>query len=331
MQSTITKTADAANRARLIAGFALAALITHNAALGAQLPVELGTAGHYVILAKSGISTVPPSAVTGDLGVSPIDSTAITGFSLILDGSGQFSASTQVTGKVYAADNASPTPANLTTAVSAMQTAYTDAAGRALPDYTELGSGNIGGMTLVPGLYKWGTDLTIPTDVTFSGGPNEVWILQIAGNLTVAGAKNVILSGGAQARNIFWQVAGGVGVALGTTAHFEGIILSQAAITLQTGASVNGRLLAQTAVTLDANTVTQPPSLLSFGPVTRAPDGTVSLVVTNTPELTLTLQYSTDLMRWTTLSTLTPTASPYATSDPTASAETTRFYRAFYP
>ena len=298
------------------------------------MPVNLGTAGDYVILAKSGISTVPPSAVTGDLGVSPIDSTAITGFSLILDSSGQFSISSQVTGKVYAPDNASPTPVSLTTAVSDMQTAYTDAAGRTLPDYTELGSGNIGGLTLAPGLYKWGTDVTIPTDVTLSGGPNAVWIFQIAGNLTIAGATSVILSGGAQARNIFWQVAGGVGVDLGTTSQFDGIILSQAGINLQTGASINGRLLAQTAVTLDANAVTSPtsqPMAPSFGPLARAPDGTVPLVITNTPGLVLTLQYSTNLMSWTTLSTLTPTTSPYVTNVTPASAGAMRFYRVFYP
>lgn len=251
----------------IVAGLVLAVAVMFRPtdASAAQAPVNLGSAGNFVILAKSGISTVPASAVTGDLGVSPIDSSAITGFSLILDSTTQFSRSSQVVGKVYAADYASPTPANLTTAVSDMETAFTDAAGRSLPDFTELGSGNIGGMTLAPGLYKWGTDVTIPTDVTISGGPNAIWIFQIAGNLTIAGAKSVILSGGAQARNIFWQVSGGVGVALGTTSHFEGNILAQKAIALQTGASINGRLLAQAAVTLDANTVTVPTT--GTGPV----------------------------------------------------------------
>jgi hypothetical protein len=266
--------------------------------------------------------------------VSPIDSTAITGFSLILDSSGQFSTSSQAVGKLYAANYASPTPASLTTAVSDLQTAYTDAAGRTLPDYTELGSGNIGGMTLAPGLYKWSTGVTIPTDVTLSGGPNDVWILQISGNLTMAGATSVILRGGAQAQNVFWQVAGGVGVDLGTTSHFDGIIMSQAGINLQTGASITGRLLAQTAVTLDANTVTSPtqrPTPPNFGPLARAPDGTVTLVFTNTPGLKLTLQYSANLLSWTTLSTLTPTSSPYVTNDITASADARRFYRVFYP
>ncbi len=273
MQNTNSKKTTLSNRARLIAGVASVVLFAHNVTIGSQFPVDLGTAGNYVILAKSGISTVPPSAITGDIGVSPINSTAITGFSLILTTGSPFAASAQITGKVYAPDYADPTPANLTTAVSDMQTAYTDAAGRTLPDHTELGSGNIGGMTLAPGLYKWGTGVTIPTDVTLSGGPNDVWIFQIAGNLTIAGATSVNLSGGALAGNIFWQVAGGVGVDLGTTSHFEGITLSQAGINLQTGASINGRLLAQTAVTLDANAVTVPaaattPTLVSAVAVT---------------------------------------------------------------
>jgi hypothetical protein len=238
-----------------------------------------------------------------------------------------------LTGKAYAADYATPTPVNLTTAVSDMQTAYTDAAGRTLPDHTELGSGNIGGLTLASGLYKWSTGVTIPTDVTLSGGPNEVWIFQIAGDLTIAGATSVLLSGGAQARNIFWQVAGGVGVDLGTTSQFEGTILTEAAINLETGASINGRLLAQTAVTLDANTVTVALVLEgpSFGSITRVANGTVTLVITNTPNLLLTLQTSTNLTDWTTLATPTPTVSPYTYIDSTASAAATRFYRAFYP
>jgi len=136
-----------------------------------------------------------------------------------------------------------------------MEAAYTDAAGRAV-DVTELGAGNIGGLTLVPGVYKWSTVVTIPTDVTLTGGPNDVWIFQIAGGLTVASAKTVILRGGAQAKNVFWQV-GGIAT-LGTTSNFKGIILSQTAIVMQTGAVLNGRALAQTAVTIDANTVTQP-------------------------------------------------------------------------
>jgi hypothetical protein len=220
--------------------------------------VVLGTAGNYVILANSGIDTVPASIVTGNLGVSPIAATAITGFTLVLDASGQFSTSSQVTGKIYASDYAAPTPSNLTTAVGDMLAAYADAKGRLLPDATELGAGNIGGLTIYPGLFNWTTDVTVPTDVTLSGGPNDVWIFQITGDLIVTGAKNIILSGGAQAKNIFWQVEGGNGLSLGAGAHFEGIVLAKTQINTVTAASVNGRLLSQTAVNIQSSTVTQP-------------------------------------------------------------------------
>jgi hypothetical protein len=130
--------------------------------------------------------------------------------------------------------------------------AYTDAAGRPA-DYTELGAGNIGGMTLPPATYKWGTGVLIPTDVTLSGGPNDVWIFQIAKDLVMSSGTKITLTGGALAQNVYWQVFGILDI--GTTAHFRGIALSSTAITVKTGGLVNGRLLAQTAVTLDAATV----------------------------------------------------------------------------
>jgi hypothetical protein len=315
---------------------AAALLLSQVSTFAAQLPVNLKTAGNYTVLAKSGISTVPPSSITGDIGVSPIDSTAITGFSLIMDSSTRFSTSPQVVGRVYAANYGTPTPSLLTTAVGDMETAYTDAAGRTTPDFTERGAGNIGGLTLTPGLYKWGTGVNIPADVTLAGGPNDVWIFQIAGSVTVATSKSVILSGGAQARNIFWQVAGGVGVDIGAQAHFEGIVLTKAGINMKTGASINGRLYSQTAVTLQSNPVIRPAAeapagRLQFGPVSRASNGTVTLILTNTPMLQVTIQQSKDLVNWTQLEKPTPTVSPYVTSDATTPAETRTFYRAFYP
>jgi hypothetical protein len=220
--------------------------------------VNLGMAGNYAILAESLISTTGVTTVTGDLGMSPFADTFVQGFGLILDGTGCFSTSSLVTGKVYAADyntGGCPTPANLTTATGDKRLAYTDANSRA-PDYTELGTGSIGGMTLPPAVYKWGTGVLVPTDLVLSGGPNDVWIFQIAGDLTVANGVRVTLAGGALAKNIFWAT---FGVAdFGTTSHLEGIVLSQTSINLQTGASANGRLLANTAVTLDANAVVQP-------------------------------------------------------------------------
>ncbi|MEO6097043.1 MAG: ice-binding family protein [Fibrobacteria bacterium] len=217
-------------------------------------PVLLGKAGDYAILAKTGISTTGATAITGNIGVSPVAASYITGFSL-LDPPGAYATSAAVTGKVYAADYDSPTPANLTTAVLDMQTAYTDAAARA-PDYTELGAGDIGGMTLAPAVYKWSTDLLIPSDVTLLGGPYDVWIFEIAGDLTQTSGVRITLQGGALSKNIFWQVAGAS--THETTSHFEGILLSQTAIVMKTGATAKGRQLAQTNVALDANTVTQP-------------------------------------------------------------------------
>ena len=302
-------------------------------AQAAQLPVDLGSAADYAILAKSGISTVPSSVIRGNIGVSPIDSTAITGFSLILDSTTQFATSPQIIGKAYAANYSSPTPSRLTTAVSDMATAYTDAAGRPTPDFTELGAGDISGLTLAPGLYKWGTGLNILSDATICGGPNDVWIFQVAGNITMASDISIILAGGAQAKNIFWQVAGGVGVNIGTDSHFEGIILAQAGINFNTGASVNGRLLSQTAVTLKSNPVTAPSLTIDpphFGPTSRAANGVVTLTLTNTPNVEITLQHSEDLENWTLLSRPTPIVSPLITTDNTASGRPMRFYRAFY-
>jgi hypothetical protein len=219
-------------------------------------PVGLGTASNYVVLAKTAISSVPASVVTGDVGVGPAAATYITGFSLTADSTNVFSTSLQITGKVFAANYAVPTPSNLTTAVSNMQAAYTDAAGRPTPDFLELGTGNIGGRTLAPGLYKWTTTIAIPGDVTIAGGANDTWIFQTTGDVTMAAAQHVILSGGAQAKNIVWQVAGNVTV--GANAHFEGVILCKTDVTLQTGASMNGRILAQTQVALQQATVTRP-------------------------------------------------------------------------
>jgi len=224
-------------------------------------PVDLGTSGNFVILTKTGISTTGTTSIVGDIGVSPIDHTAITGFILILDPSGQWSSSNLVVGKVFAADYAVPTPTMLIAAVSDMETAYTDAAGRT-PDYTELYSGDLTGQTLTTGTYKWSTGVLISAGgVTISGTSSDVWIFQIAQDLTVGNGAIVTLSGGAQASNIFWQVAGQT--TLGTTADFKGIMLCKTLIEMQTGGTLNGRALAQTAVTLDANSVTSPTAVNS--------------------------------------------------------------------
>jgi hypothetical protein len=227
--------------------------------------VNLGLADDFSILTKAGISNVPKSYILGNIGSSPIALSAITGFSLIADATNVFSRSSQVVGLVYAANCAPPTPARMTTAILDMQAAFTDAAGRA-PDVTELGTGNIGGMTLVAGVYKWSSGLLIPTDLTLSGSATDIWIFQIAQTLTVGSGVKIILAGGALPSRIFWQVSGAV--TLGTTSQFEGVILGQTNIVVQTGASVIGKLLAQTAVTLDHATV------INSDVITSPPNGT---------------------------------------------------------
>jgi hypothetical protein len=215
-----------------------------------NLPLpNLGLAGNFGILSKSGITNVYKSMIMGDVGTSPIAGTA-----LLL-------ACDEVVGTVYTVNDAGPAcrvvnATLLSTAILDMEAAYTDLVGRKKPDFINLYSGDIGGKTLLPGLYKWNSAVSIPMDVTLAGGANDVWIFQIAGTFDLASAKKVILSGGAKAKNIFWVVAGAV--TLGTYSHFEGTILGKTSLSLKTGATMNGRLLAQTAVTLEMNTVTRP-------------------------------------------------------------------------
>lgn len=228
----------------------LAAGMTSAAAAAPETPVNLASAGDFTVLSKSGITNVFKTSIDGNIGTSPITGAAI-GLTCA-----------EVNGIIYTVDAAGPLPCSvtdptrLTAAVGDMEAAYNDAAGRTLPDAINLGAGEIGGLTLAPGLYKWGTSVSISNDVTLSGGPDDVWIFQIAGTLGEASAKNVTLIGGAQAKNVFWAVAGAVSI--GTQAHFEGTILSKTMIAMKTKASINGRLLAQTAVTLQMNTITPP-------------------------------------------------------------------------
>ena len=226
--------------------------------LAFRTAVDLGLSGNYAILSKAGITATGTTQIVGNIGVSPIASTAITGFGLVRDRSNRFSTSSLVTGRVYAANYAAPTPSMLIASVGDMQIAYIDAAGRKNPRATELGSGNIGGKTLFPGLYKWSSSVTVPTNVILSGNENAVWIFQIAGNLSLSSGKRIVLIGGALPKNIFWQVSGKT--TIGTTADFNGNILCKTAIVLRTGAKLHGRALAQTAVTLDANFIKRPPN-----------------------------------------------------------------------
>jgi hypothetical protein len=209
-------------------------------------PVNMGSAANFRILAQSAITNVPTSAVTGNVGLSPGTGAGI-GLTCV-----------EVTGVINSVDAAGPLPCvvtdatGLTTAVNDAGIADTDALSRA-PDYTEFAAGSIGGQNLGPATYKWSTAVLIASDLTLTGGPNDVWIFQVAQGLTVSPGVQIILAGGALPQNIYWATF--AAASLDTTSKFKGTILSQSSITMKTGATINGRLLAATAVNLDTNTV----------------------------------------------------------------------------
>ena len=257
-------TASVTDRGTRFLGTMLTIILMIPAVAMSQSPaaVNLGTAGDFAVIAKTGISTTGTTSITGHIGISPAAATFITGFGLIMDQSGTYSTSSLLVGKAYASDYTDPTPTKMTTAIGDMETAYTDAAERVSPDFTELHAGDVTGQTLVPGLYKWGTGVLVSAaGVTISGSETDVWIFQIAQDLTVANDAIVTLSGGALPANIFWQVAGQT--TLGTAAQMKGIILCQTQIAMSTGASLDGRALAQTSVTTDGNAVTEPAAVTS--------------------------------------------------------------------
>ena len=221
-------------------------------------PVNLGSTANFAVLAGYAITNVPTSAIIGDVGVSPAAESFITGFSQT-DWTG-YATSPQVTGKIYGADMTDPTPAMLTTAKGDLTIAYNDAAGRTpMPagPFLNPGSGDLAGLNLAPGLYKFTGAAIATTSFTLTGGENDVWIFQIASALTVSNGVHVTLAGGAQASNIFWQV--GTAAIFGTTSVFQGTVMANASITLKTGATLNGRALAFSGtVALDSNIITVP-------------------------------------------------------------------------
>ncbi|KAJ6520676.1 antifreeze protein [Mycena vulgaris] len=207
--------------------------------------VNLRTAANYAILAQS-VSLVPQCNITGDVGVSVC--TGLTGFPLTVDSTGQFSTSGQVNGHVITGCYAAPAPATLTTAFGDRGTAFIDAMGRVNPNFNNLASGAIGGLVLVPGLYKWTSAVTVGSDITITGSATDTWIFQVVGMLSIAAGKKIILAGGARTSNIVWVVSGAVNAGAG--AHLEGVVLGKTTIILFTGASANSRLLAQASVIL---------------------------------------------------------------------------------
>jgi len=234
-------TATVSTAVEALNGEALPNAVSWTFTIGAcsQARVVLGAAANFAVLAGSTVTSSGLTTVTGDLGVSP--GTAITGFPPGL-----------VVGLVHAGD---PTSAQ---GIADLTTAYNDAAGRTLCPVTV--SGNLGGQTLTPGLYKSTTSLAVSSgDLTLDaqGDGKAVFIFQMASTLTTTSERQVILSNGALAANVYWQV--GTSATLGTTSVVEGTIMADQAITLGTGASLTGRALARiAAVNLDGNAIVKP-------------------------------------------------------------------------
>ena len=202
-----------------------------------QATVVLGGASNFALLAGSAITSTGATSITGDMGLSP--GTSVGGFPPgILVGTQQINTNLSTQGKLD------------------LTAAYNDAAGRTSTDIVTL-SGNIGGLTLTPGLYKSTSSLALSSgDLTFDakGNANAVFIIQVASSFTATSGRKVLLKGSASAANIFWQI--GSSATFGTTAAFQGTIMAMQSITFETGATLNGRALARTAgIVLAGNTI----------------------------------------------------------------------------
>jgi hypothetical protein len=291
--------------------------------------LDLGSAAHFTILAGTAITTTGGGVINGDVGASPITGAAI------------HLTQAQVNGHIYAVDATGPAgsvidAALLLAAKGDLTTAYNAAAGRTpVPSgpFLNPGAGNLGGLNLVPGLYKiTSTTLIIGSDLTLTGGADDVWIFQCAADLELLSGMSIRLAGGAQARNVFWQV--GTSAVIGTFASFQGTILADQSITMGTSSSLNGRALAFSAgVTFNGVGGTLPmPADPRFSAVSRTPGGAVSVTLKTTPYFKLTLQTSTDMNtdRWTTIATDTPILDTWSYTHPANLATgPRRFYRAY--
>jgi len=250
MTNTSVSKNKAFNAWGLIIALAVAVMFVGQDATAAQAPVALGSAATFGVLAATAVTTIPTTTVNGDLGVSPDN--AVTGSPI-------------VNGTMHLGD---PIAAQ---AQLDLTTAYNDAAGR---PGGAAASGNLGGLTLFPGLYTSATSMEISSgDLTLDaqGDPNAVWIFQMGTTFITTVGRQVILIGGAQAANIFWQV--GSSATLGGNSIMQGNILAYTSITMQTGATLEGRALAENGlVALDANTITVTASvILVSAAVVRGP------------------------------------------------------------
>jgi len=221
--------------------------------------LNIGTGVDFTVLAQTGISSLGTD-IKGNIASNA--ATSITGFgTLTLDTSGEFSKSDQVTGNVYLPTYATPTPTKLTTATGDVGSAYTTGSGITPPDASELYSGDIGGHSFAPGVYKWSTTVTINASVTLTGSATDVWIFQIAGGITQLEGTSIILGGQAKPENIFWLTA--TTVAIGANCQYSGIILSSTNISVGAGSMIDGRLFAQTDVALGSGTIVRYPGYVA--------------------------------------------------------------------
>jgi hypothetical protein len=214
-------------------------------------PLNLGAAVNFAVVAETAITTASPSVINGNVGLSPASGANVT------------LGCPPVTGRIYTVDSAGPLPCQivdpglLSLVVGDGHTAWHVARDARPADFSEVGSGNIGGMTLAPATYRWSTGVQIPANLTLSGGPNDVWIFVIETDLVVGPGVQIVLAGGAVPQNIFWVTLVD-NVEIGARASFQGVILAETTIDMKTGATINGRLLAAQGINLDGNTVTQP-------------------------------------------------------------------------
>jgi hypothetical protein len=236
-----------------------AAAMVNAATAGDTLPLDIGTAGDYVLLAEAAI-TGPSVLIDGDIGCYKT-AAAITGYALTMDGDGDYSTSSSVTGQVHAPEYSSATKNIMKQAVKDMVAAHDDAMSRPSTDssYDRVGvaAGGIGGQTLLPGVYTFSSYINIATDLTFKGGPDDVWIIKTANYIVMTAAMDILLVDGAQAKNIFWVAENYV--SLGANVDFAGIILSKGYTTFGNPVSHDGRILSQTAITIPGASIVEPP------------------------------------------------------------------------
>ncbi len=307
----------------------MAAVIAPSLPAAGPAPLNLGSTAHFTILSGAGITTTGGGAINGDVGAYPITGAAI------------HLTQAQVNGTIYSSDAAGPpgaviAPALLLAAKGDLTTAYNEAVGRQpIPSgpFLNPGAGNMGGLNLMPGLYKFtGTAMIVGSDLTLTGGPDDVWIFQIAADLQVGSSVQVILAGGAQARNIYWQV--GTSAVIETFAVFQGTILADQSVVMKTSSTMNGRALASTAgVTYNGTGGSLPvPEQPRFTSITRNSRNSVTLVVHTTAYRSLVLETTTDLSLagvWTTIATATPTTDTWTYTDAVRGGlGPRRFYRA---